>query len=1124
MAGPLPVVNATLLPQKPGSTVQITGAPADIEADFPVVDVKDNKQDAFPVVDVKEQQGAEEFPVVDVEKKTPFKYQEDPEIQRISGTPEERKQKSIFGGLDTTSNVEAREIPFKDLYTKPENLKVIKDYAEARYGESGKQKKDETDEDYAKRWMTSMRQVEWNTTINAIPELTWLDNAKKDDVLKAARAHNLFNSVPSWYSKGGQPGVRPFAEAFFSAATEPTNIASFGVGAGVRYAMASQAIKNVLSSKLKAMGVGAAIETGLGVYQSAKDQDIKRQTGVQRDQWDKVQFGISALLGTLSGAADVASTVAKPIKLSADRFEAELAGRRVPVKEDEQLAKIKELFSKSQADLDKNFDIFEGRKVLNALSPETELTQSSIREDINKKALEVAMYVMYREPQYLPKEGQRVSQAVQNVVANLDTLDVNVFEDALARANISSTDFANSILTTASDSGKVLNSYSQLKKVINKLSEIDPEAKAKLDAIAAADEGVTTLLGSFINGVRRLERESKAIVVSGLGTTARNILGTGVGLTFDAGAKLVENTLYAGGKALNALATGNISAEATGRGLVNVIRDSFATLGYLSDAGLTKETVDALLKRNPSLQKQIFTALQESGTQELSTLAKTVNTLNVAQDVFFRRAIFASSVDRQLKRIGLDVKDVLANDKVIPVDILKTATDETLKATFSYVPKQQKAGKKTLEATSETIASKFVDFFEKLPSGSLWVTFPRFMANAVAFQYRYSPFGASSGLSDIARGAKRLNTESIDDEVGQALIEKGMTKFARGVTGTAAIYAAYKYRMENQDSEWYNYKRDDGGTVDLRGVFPIGPYMAVGDYIAKQKLGRTEDAKFGELAEAIVGMKMPAGTQASMLDELPNIIAGTEGKATERAGKAIGRIVGDFAGRFTTPAKALFEYFDAFDKESQIARDPNIVEGQGEFWKSAQQAAVQRVMAKIPGLKEKLPEFQPYFSEKAPVRAGEFFNSLSGVRVTPQKNEIEREFVKLKLDPYAFFGSTGDKVYDRAFIKTSVPYVENRITGLIKSDRYQGYTLDQKRMAMATNLQETLGMAREITQAKMTASDRDRVNTMKFNKLPAVARRAINELYANDHGGESMDKAKDYGQVYKYEALIQQFR
>ena len=471
------------------------------------------------------------------------------------------------------------------------------------------------------------------------------------------------------------------------------------------------------------------------------------------------------------------------------------------------------------------------------------------------------------------------------------------------------------------------------------------------------------------------------------------------------------------------------------------------------------------------------------------------------------------------------MNDVLANDKIIPADILKTATDETLKATFSYVPKQRKAAEKSLESRAEGFASDFVRMFENMPGGSLLVTFPRFMTNAMAFQYRYSPLGATSGASEIAQAANLLNKG--DAVAGQALMEKGMTKMSRGVAGSAALYAAYKYRMENQESEWYNYTNEDGSTVDLRGVFPIGPYLAAGDFAAKLKLGNASEAKLTEVIGAISGMKMPAGTQLALIDELPEVFAGATGKDAEKLGKAFGRILGDFSGRFTTPGKSVFEYLDLFDQEGQIARDPNVIEGGAGFLGTVQQAAVQRVMAKLPELKKDLPEFQPYFSEKAPVRAGEFFNSLSGVRQVPEKGAIEQEFVKLKIDPYAVFGSTGDKVYDRAFIKTAVPLMESRVDALLKSDRYQSFTPTQKKKALIENLtgrNGALTVARTMTQAQMASTDRDRVNRMKFNKLPAVARKAINELYAEENGGVTLDQAKDYQAVYKYEALLKQFQ
>jgi hypothetical protein len=968
-----------------------------------------------------------------------------------------------------------------------------------------------------------MRQVEWNTSLNAIPELNWLNNAKPEDVVKAARAHNLYDAVPSWFSEGGQPGVRPVAEATLSLLSEPTNILSAGIGAGARYAFAREAIQNTISSKLKAMGLAAGAEVVIGAGQNVIDQDVRRKTGVQQDELDLLQLSIAAGLSAFGGALEAGTAiVGKGTTTTKKQLEDKLAGKRA-AKEvaDPATDELNRAFDKSQEDLLNEFDIFEGRRTLDAIDQPTDLTQAEIRTDINRRAIDVAKYVMLLAPEFRPKTGQKVSDAVKNVFQTIEEINDDVIEAALKKANLTPSEFAQATRTTVADAATVLQGYSALARTLKKVSSLDPEAQKLIDDLYGRDHEMPSMSGAFMRAINRLERESKAFVVSGIGTTMRNVLGTSTAVTFDAASKLLEGTIYTTGKAISGLATGRYQQGDISRGITDTLKDSFTALGNMTESGLTAETVDLLLKDNPRLQNQIFTALQETQTGDLSKAARFVNTLNIAQDVFFRRAIFASSVERQLRRVGLDMTEMLANNRAIPTDVLKNAADETLKATFAYAPKQQKATQKGVEAAAEGLAHNFVSLFEKLPGGSLMITFPRFMSNAIAFQYRYSPLGATAGVGDIANGARRIATGEVG---GQAQLNKGLDKLSRGVVGTAAIYAAYKYRLENQDSAWYNITNEDGSTVDIRGVFPIGPYLAVGDFMAKQKMGNLEDAKLTEVATAIIGMKMPAGSQASMIDELPKILAGTEGKGTDRVAKAIGRLVGDFTGRFTTPGKAVFEYFDLFDQESQIARDPNVVEGGGGFLSTVQQAATQRVMAKLPELKKDLPEFQPYFSEKAPVRAGEFFNSLSGVRLVPQKGPIEREFVKLKLDPYAFFGSTGDKVYDRAFIKESVPIMEQRIGSLINSDRYKGFSTDQKRIALATNLQEALSVSRAVTQAKMSATDRDRVNKMRFNKLPAVARRAINELYAAENDGKTMDQNKDYGQVYKYEALIQRYR
>jgi uncharacterized OsmC-like protein len=1019
--------------------------------------------------------------------------------------------------------VKEKEIPFKDLYSKPENLQIIREYGETRFGDSGKQKPNESDEDYAKRFMTAMRQVEWNTTLNAVPELNWLSNAKPEELVKAARAHNLYDKTPDWYEEGGQPGIRPFAEATFSAVSEPTNILSAGIGAGARYAVARQAIKNTLATKLKAAGIGAAAETVIGVGQNVIDQSVKRKTGVQEDKFDPYQMLLAGALSSIGGGVEAYGGVARRnIKTSRAELEEKLASKKKAIPTDKATENIVDVVTKANDEIFKEYDIFEGRKVLNKLSPETELTESQIKKDVSRRAVEIAGYIMDIMPEYARKSNQKVSDAVANVFDNIDNIDNDILDAAISRAGITPAEFSQAARTTVGDAANVMQAYSTLAKTLNKMSKLDPEAQKLVDEMYGSDHEAVSMMGNGLRAISRLERESKALVVSGIGTTVRNVLGTGTALTFDAAYKLMEGTLYTTGKAITGLATGTYTKGDISRGLKQTVGDTFATLSYLTNAGLTAETVDLLLKNNPNLNNKLFSALQESDKADLSKVARVVNTLNVAQDTYFRRAIFAASVQRQLSRVGIDMFDVLANNKQIPVDILKNATDETLKATFSYQPKYKGFKGKSAEDMSESAANMFVKFFENIPGGSLAITFPRFMSNAMAFQYKYSPLGEASGAMEMAQGAYRI---AKGQEGGDALINRGMEKLVKGAVGTQVIYAAYKYRLENQDSEWYNVTGEDGSTVDIRGVFPIGPYLAVGDFIAKQKLGRTEDAKLSELAEAIVGMKMPAGTQASILDQLPDLIAGTEGKATERAEKAIGRIIGDFVGRFVTPGKPVFEYFDLFDEEAQKARDPNVITTPvTEETNAMLDTAKQRVMAKVPGLKEELPEFQPYFSDQTPVRAGEFFSTLTGTRITPRKNEIEREFVKLNINPYKYFGSTGDKVYDRAVILASVPSVEMYVGERLKDKDYQDMSVDQKRIAIKNNMQIALAEAREQVQAEMSDKDLMRIHRLKYNKLPAEDRRAINELYSQEHGGRTIDDTKDYEAVYEYEAMLDQFR
>lgn len=1069
-----------------------------------------------------------------------------------------------------------KEIPkvkFEEL-TSPENLQVIKDYAIARFGASGQQEEGESNEDYVKRWMTAMRLTEWNTGLNGVPELNWIYNAEKADVLKAAKAHELYEKIPDWYEEGGQPGVRPFAEAALGAVSDPTSLTGFGVGAFAKYKAAREGIKVALKERIKAVGMGATVEAAVGAGATAVDaqRELELEKALTKDnltkeldaaksglefgditqeEYDLIERGIAvdlfeserktidptrvalgAAFSAVGGAFEANVAFKTPALSTKDDLEKVLAGRvKTPV--DIETKKLVDAFDADMEDTLTKFDIFEGREILDELSPQTALTQAEVRKDINTRAINVARYILTVDPtfssvkQRVAGGQQKVSDAVKDVFMSIDSIDEDILDAALNKSGLTLSEFGQATRTTVADAASIMQGYSTLAKVLKKAVQLDPVAEKVVKQMYGRDQEVTSAMGYLADGIKRLERESKAFVVSSIATTVRNAYGTTTGITMEAASRVLEGTLFAVGSAAKAAANGGVvsATKELGTGLNKMVRDAFNTMTYLTNAGITAEVTDKLLAYNPHLKHTLFNALQESGTDDLSRAAKAVNTFNVAQDVYFRRAIFTASVERQLRRVGLDMYQIMADGKNVPADVLKNAADDALKGTFSYMPKPHKKSQMTVEAKAEGLANQFVKFFESLPGGSLVVTFPRFMTNAMAFQYRYSPLGAASGVNEMISAAGKFKS---DPAAANRLYREGLEKFSRGAVGTAAIYAAYKYRLDNQDTEWFNIQGEDGSTTDTRAIFPIGPYLAVGDFIAKLKLDRISDANVSEMVEAIAGMKMPAGTQASFLDSLPELISAEEGKEAERFEKAIGRLLGDFVGRFVQPGQPIYNYLDQFEKEAQIARDPNVIEGEDLLTETA----ISRVQAKVPGAlgavgipnKEDFPEALRYFREEPPIRAGEFFNTLMGVRVVPSANKIEREFTALNIDPYRFYTSTGDKAYDREVIENSRRYVQKFVGEMIDRNSYQEMTLNQRKIALTNNMQLAMGYGREITQAKMSMSDRDKVNKMTFNRLPQQKRLAINELYAANNDGRTLDEDKAYDQVYKYEALLEKFR
>jgi hypothetical protein len=1021
--------------------------------------------------------------------------------------------------------IEERNKPkfeYQELYTNPDLFKIVTDYNKVATGKEYKE--GDNKEQQVAGFMSELRGNEWNT-LSKISDLLKLKNSPMPNREKMALGERLFNEVKDATEKGGQPGFAPFLDVAKSILTDPFNLAGPIVSGGSRKVMLNAAAKGVKTAMTPAiatastMGVETAVGVGANVLDQKRKQEVAKSLGEQPAELDAGQMAVAALFSSVGGFAEAKGTLAVPAgKSGADQLTDILKKKQAlptnpnaPVTSTERI-----LIDPVTENMDKVVEDFikiEGRRILDEVNPATALTDSKIQKDMSARAVRVAMHVIEQDPTFRLKPNQQTSSAINEVFSNLDNVDDAILEQAIRKEGLTPDDFAKANKMTVTEAAQVMQQYSAASKVLKRLTEIDPAFKKQVDDLFAKPDSQVSALGRVGQAVQTLERESKAWVVSGIGTTVRNVLGTTVGLTYNSAASLVEGAMYTVGRTLDGAAKGQRLTTAM-RSLGDTMSDAFGVYGYMAKNGLSSEVTDTLLQHNPALRNNILSATQESSTNELSRAAQIFNTLNVAQDAFFRKAIFNSAVEKHMRRAGLDMYETIGAGKTIPASILQQATDETLKATFSYTPKAQKKGIETFEAGAEAAGNLFVKAAE-FPGGSLIATFPRFMSNAIAFQYRYSVFGAASGAEDLLQGSL---LKAAGSSGGDALIRKGQENIAKGVVGTAALAAAYDYRLGNQDTEWYNMKNDDGSTIDTRAIFPLGPTLAVADFMAKRKMGL--EPKTAEMVESIVGMKMPAGTQNQFLDQV--FAAMSSEKEADKLEIALGKVVGDFTARFSQPFvfKSAYEFFDLFREGGSIQRDPNVITAEDSGDRFIE-AAVNRVQSKLPVVKESLPEAVPRLREGPVYKEGEFFYSLVGVRETPAKTPAEKEIIRLGIDPYKLYGpSSGDRTYDRSFVEVANPLVINAIERTTANKRYQALSPTEQKLALTNVVRDVTGIARDKTDGKFMSEDILRVKKMQFDKLSQDQRKVINERYANDNNGVTLEEAKDYKAVDKYNAML----
>jgi hypothetical protein len=1023
-------------------------------------------------------------------------------------------------------------------------IESIEEYGASRYGKTGVRMEGESNEEYVERFLTHIRQFE-NNSVSLAGQLDWMRTATDEEKQNFGYIYSQMDRLPAFYETGGGSFARGVRDYAFSFIGDPLTLIGFGAGklasVGAQKAVAqvlkeqgkdaaiAQAKKLSMKAAIKPLAVGTALEATGEAVANVGLQNIEAEAGIIAEE--DISYLNAGIVGGITGILGVGGGFMSQRSVSKEITDIINEGTLIKSVGDSAAQSV-EAVSQELAENGYQFNIVNGYEVLKPLTevieesklPGSKITQAQIEKEtanrVTRAATEIAMELAEEGDEQLMTMINNQAKASDIVRSLIVREDVNseVISGAIAKAGLTPEQFANAGGASLSDAMSMGGTYGKLGKFIKKIRELDPELAKRYEKLYG-HEDTTGFMAKGYEYMRKLDRERRALMVTQIATTARNVATAGMRMGFEGAANFIESSIFHMGKAGNALMDGRISATGTAMGLRNIALDSFGLLLRINDYGGSKEATEALLKYNPRLHAMLDRSLQEAGPEDLSKFSMAMNKLNIVQDQFFRRAVFADAVDKRLRRISgekIDLETFLASGKALPNDILKDSVEEALAFTFARMPKP--GGKKV----GDTIGYHFVKLNEAigpvpLPVGTAAFPFARFMVNAMQFQLDYSPASVVSGIYHGSKGLLRKNLKGISDAKTEAELMLAREKVSKGIVGTAALMSAIKYREENQDSKWYDIEADDGQTLDARPFFPIAPYLAVADIIVKMKNNELDDGAWSQIVEGISGAQMRTGASSYVIDGMFSEISAAAGDGdltgigAQKIGEITGKFLGELVGAATTPLRVVNDVVAQFDKDAAIVRDANQSEGM-TFSERAVSAFNNKIIKDIPVLQKTLPEYQSPTREAPLMKQSPLVGQLTGARYQQRKNLAESELIDLGYENWEVVPSTGDKTAD-AFVKKHMgKLVETQLIREIANPNYERLSDAQKKASMATKLKRYRDLAKKMGEIEANAVREGNGYTAfdraSWSKVTKRNRKLADDYYLQRYGRTVMEQQR----------------
>ena len=695
-------------------------------------------------------------------------------------------------------------------------------------------------------------------------------------------------------------------------------------------------------------------------------------------------------------------------------------------------------------------------------TPDGKDFQTDTTTGLNQKVIDVGQEII-KELNIPVSKNVRISDQLKEAVllANSSPKFFNQFVDILKRNDLTVEELSSVFKESISDSARRMQQLSAAKQSMKRMGQ-------ELGEIAPDEGWYANFAKEYTDIVRDLDNIRRGLLVSQIATAMRNntaqIGRVGMHTLIEVFDDVLDRTFNPLRKAFGAKPKKVDGAESF-RLMMNLTKNK------KQSAELTEFLTKYFVNESDRLFTKYASEVADSSKAKVFKSAQKMvdglNTLNRIQEFWYRRGMFATSIQDTLSKKGIDIKDVGINDdllKYLNASDIEKAVDDALYFTYAKTPDNK-------------LLKGFVDIANYVPFITTGVfPFARFMANAIDFQFRHSPLGflkllTPSEHKKIAAGDSKA--------------------FSEAVVGTTILLATIEAKRKgSEDNKWYEVETSSGKTIDMRPYFPLTPYLFVADVVTRLESGRNwGDPK--DILQALTGAQFRAGASSQLVQ---NILDGMVGLDTEeKLNKYFSDYVSDVIGGFLTPLRMFNDFID----QDQEFRAPVPT---GEFITDT----TNRLKSSIPIVREQLPELESPTREATPGRPdtvqipftninvpGPLTRQLTGATVREEKNAAEREFDRLGFKRRDILPYSGNAIVDQTRAKYMGKPVEIMVGTLVESDFYKSKTNAEKELLVRKLLQSIRGSANDYI--KENKINEEAFQKAAFNRQPKYMKKLLAE-------------------------------